>query len=88
MYPFRAVEHRIAVVRAANTGISAFIAPTGQIVRHLSLYERGVISDRRPAAAGAHAVHAARRLGGVAVAGGVGRSVGVGRPGGSPCSAS
>jgi apolipoprotein N-acyltransferase len=34
MYPFRAVEHRIAVVRAANTGISAFIAPSGQIIRH------------------------------------------------------
>jgi apolipoprotein N-acyltransferase len=27
MYPFRAVEHRVAVVRAANTGVSAFIAP-------------------------------------------------------------
>jgi apolipoprotein N-acyltransferase len=46
MYPFRAVEHRIAVVRAANTGVSAFIAPTGQIVRHLGLFQRGVISDR------------------------------------------
>jgi apolipoprotein N-acyltransferase len=48
MYPLRAVEHRIAVVRAANTGVSAFIAPTGQIVRRLGLYERGVISDRVP----------------------------------------
>jgi apolipoprotein N-acyltransferase len=48
MYPFRAVEHRISVVRAANTGISAFIAPTGQIIRHLSLFERGVLSDRVP----------------------------------------
>jgi apolipoprotein N-acyltransferase len=48
MYPFRAIEHRIAVVRAANTGVSAFIAPTGQIVRHLGLFERGVISDRVP----------------------------------------
>jgi apolipoprotein N-acyltransferase len=48
MYPFRAVEHRIAVVRAANTGISAFVAPTGQVVRHLSLFQRGVISDRVP----------------------------------------
>jgi apolipoprotein N-acyltransferase len=48
MYPFRAVEHRIAVVRAANTGISAFIAPSGQIIRHLSLFERGVLSDRVP----------------------------------------
>jgi apolipoprotein N-acyltransferase len=48
MYPFRAIEHRIAVVRAANTGVSAFIAPTGQVVRHLGLFQRGVISDRVP----------------------------------------
>jgi apolipoprotein N-acyltransferase len=48
MYPFRAVEHRIAVVRAANTGVSAFIAPSGQIVRHLGLFQRGVIADRVP----------------------------------------
>jgi apolipoprotein N-acyltransferase len=48
MYPFRAIEHRIAVVRAANTGVSAFIAPSGQIVRHLGLFERGVIADRVP----------------------------------------
>jgi apolipoprotein N-acyltransferase len=48
MYPFRAVEHRTAIVRAANTGVSAFIAPTGQIVRHLGLFPRGVITDRVP----------------------------------------
>src|SRR6185369_8548558 len=48
MYPFRAVEHRIAIVRAANTGISAFIAPSGQIIRHLSLYQRGVMTERLP----------------------------------------
>jgi len=48
MYSLRAVEHRIAVVRAANTGVSAFIAPTGQIVRRLGLYQRGVISERVP----------------------------------------
>jgi apolipoprotein N-acyltransferase len=48
MYPFRAVEHRIAVVRAANTGVSAVIAPTGQIVRRLGLFERGVLADRVP----------------------------------------
>jgi apolipoprotein N-acyltransferase len=48
MYPLRAVEHRIAVVRAANTGVSAFIAPTGQIVRRLGLYQRGVIGERVP----------------------------------------
>ena len=48
MYPFRAVEHRIAIVRAANTGISAFIAPTGQVVRHLGLFQRGTIADQVP----------------------------------------
>jgi apolipoprotein N-acyltransferase len=48
MYPFRAVEHRMAIVRAANTGISAFISPTGDIVSRLGLYERGVLTDRVP----------------------------------------
>jgi apolipoprotein N-acyltransferase len=48
MYPFRAVEHRTAVVRAANTGISAFITPRGEIVRRLDLYERGVLTHRVP----------------------------------------
>ena len=48
MYPFRAVEHRIAVVRAANTGVSAFVAPSGQVIRRLGLFERGVITDRVP----------------------------------------
>jgi hypothetical protein len=37
MYPFRAVEHRTAIVRAANTGVSAFIAPSGQVLRRLDL---------------------------------------------------
>jgi apolipoprotein N-acyltransferase len=48
MYPLRAVEHRLAVVRAANTGISAFIAPTGRIVRRLPLFERSVMTDMVP----------------------------------------
>ena len=45
MYPFRAVEHRTAIVRAANTGISAFIAPSGQILRRLPLYERDIMTS-------------------------------------------
>ena len=45
MYPFRAVEHRLAVVRAANTGISAFITPTGRIAQSLPLFERGTLVD-------------------------------------------
>jgi apolipoprotein N-acyltransferase len=44
MYPFRAVEHRMPVVRAANTGVSAFITPTGQITRRLALYERDIMT--------------------------------------------
>ena len=31
MVPLRAVENRIAVVRAANTGVSAFVLPSGAI---------------------------------------------------------
>ncbi|HEU5319704.1 MAG TPA: apolipoprotein N-acyltransferase, partial [Methylomirabilota bacterium] len=48
MYPLRAVEHRVALARAANTGVSAFIAPTGQIVRRLPLFERGTLTERLP----------------------------------------
>jgi apolipoprotein N-acyltransferase len=48
MYPFRAVEHRVAVVRAANTGISALIAPTGEISRSLPLFVRGTLEGLIP----------------------------------------
>jgi apolipoprotein N-acyltransferase len=48
MYPLRAVEHRISVVRSANTGVSAFIAPTGHIMRRMSLYERGLLTEAVP----------------------------------------
>jgi apolipoprotein N-acyltransferase len=48
MYPFRAVEHRVSVVRAANTGVSAFIAPSGQIIRRLNLFERGLLTETVP----------------------------------------
>ena len=48
MYPFRAVEHRVSVVRAANTGVSAFIAPSGIIVRRLHLFERGTMTEAVP----------------------------------------
>jgi apolipoprotein N-acyltransferase len=48
MYPLRAVEHRTAIVRAANTGVSAFIAPSGRIERRLELFERGLLEDAVP----------------------------------------
>jgi apolipoprotein N-acyltransferase len=48
MYPFRAVEHRTAVVRSANTGVSAFVGPTGRIERRLPLYERDVMTSPVP----------------------------------------
>jgi apolipoprotein N-acyltransferase len=48
MYPFRAVEHRVSVVRAANTGVSAMIAPSGEIVSTLPLFTRGVLTARVP----------------------------------------
>jgi apolipoprotein N-acyltransferase len=48
MYPFRAVEHRTALARAANTGISAFIAPTGRILRTLELFKVGIMTERLP----------------------------------------
>ena len=48
VYPLRAVEHRVPIARAANTGVSAFIAPSGRIVRFAPLFERGVLADRIP----------------------------------------
>ncbi|MGH7389219.1 MAG: apolipoprotein N-acyltransferase [Candidatus Rokuibacteriota bacterium] len=48
MYPFRAVEHRTALVRVANTGVSAFIDPRGRIVSSLGLFERGILSHEVP----------------------------------------
>jgi apolipoprotein N-acyltransferase len=41
--PFRAVENRVAIARAANTGVSAMIEPTGRIRQVLGLFQRGVL---------------------------------------------
>ena len=45
---FKAVETGLPVVRSANTGISALIGPTGQIVDSLDLGRRGIIDGALP----------------------------------------
>ncbi|MEW6440698.1 MAG: apolipoprotein N-acyltransferase [bacterium] len=39
---FRAVENRVWMVRAANTGISAFVDPTGRILNRTDLFSQAV----------------------------------------------
>jgi apolipoprotein N-acyltransferase len=49
MVVFRAVENRRPLVRAANTGISAFVGPTGKIVARSRLFtEETLIRDVQP----------------------------------------
>lgn len=43
MTVFRAVENRLYLVRAANTGVSAIIDPTGKIISQTGLFERTVL---------------------------------------------
>lgn len=45
MTVFRAIENRLYLVRAANTGISAIIDPNGRIVSRTGLFERKVLKD-------------------------------------------
>ena len=44
--PLRAVEHRVSIARAANTGVSAFVEPSGRVSASLPLFERGVLHHR------------------------------------------
>ncbi len=43
MYAFRAVENRVPVVRAANTGFSSFIDSTGRIADTTPLFQEAVL---------------------------------------------
>jgi apolipoprotein N-acyltransferase len=42
---FRAVENRRYLVRAANTGVSAVVAPDGRILSRSGLFERTVVTE-------------------------------------------
>ncbi len=48
MAVFRAIENRRSVARAANTGISGFVEPTGNIAAASTLYEDAVLSRSLP----------------------------------------
>ncbi len=77
MVSLRAVEHRVAIARAANTGVSAFVEPTGRIGPMLPLLERGVLHRSIPLRArttlytrlGDWLVYACAGLGAIGVAG-------------------
>ncbi len=51
MVPLRAVENGVAVARAANTGVSALVSPSGGIGPELGLFRRGVLRVTLPLAA-------------------------------------
>jgi apolipoprotein N-acyltransferase len=53
MVVFRAVENRLPIVRAANTGISAVIDPTGRLSQQTDLFVRTWIKARIAPAEGA-----------------------------------
>ena len=42
---FRAVENRVSVARAANTGISCFIDPHGKIVKKVKNHHRETLVE-------------------------------------------
>lgn len=46
MSRMRAVENRVYLMRAANTGISAFIAPSGRVIVRTGLFEKTFITEK------------------------------------------
>ena len=48
MVPLRAVENDVAIVRAANTGVSAIVLPSGRIQGVLPLGSRGTLGGEVP----------------------------------------
>ena len=87
MVPLRAVENRIAIVRAANTGVSAFVLPSGAIQSTLPLGVRGHAAGRGAAPPRAHLLRALRRRLRLRLRGDVGRRA-RGRPRRGPAEAS
>lgn len=45
---FRAIENRISIARAANTGVSEMIDPYGRVRKRLGIWRRGVLVDDLP----------------------------------------
>lgn len=43
--PFRAVENRVNIVRAANTGVSGFVDFKGEIVSYIDIFKQGKLSS-------------------------------------------
>ncbi|KZM50820.1 apolipoprotein N-acyltransferase [Labrenzia sp. OB1] len=48
----RAIETGLPLIRAANTGISAIVDGTGEVIDALSVFEKGVIDGRLPQSIG------------------------------------
>ena len=48
MVVFRAVENRRSLVRAANTGISGFVDPTGRIILATDLFKEAAVAEQLP----------------------------------------
>ena len=43
MSAYRAIENRLPLIRATNTGVTAHVSPTGEIKQTLPWFERGLL---------------------------------------------